>query len=96
MEIVFGWLIVALLLVLYRVTMGSEFVWLMASLLAWAEGRELFGDAIFSKMIFVTIVVITIPLYGLSFVRFVRRIYHRYRSPLLIGQRASDRAASSR
>ena len=97
MEIVFGWVIVALYLVLCRVTMGSDYVWLMASLMAWAECGELFGKEIFSKIILTVVVLITIPLYGLSFVRFIRRMYHRHRSPpLLVRQRVTSAASRGR
>jgi len=84
MEIIFGWLIVAILLVLYRVTMGSDFAWLMFGLMAWAQGRELLGEETFGGVILAVVVLITIPLYGLGFVRFVRRICSRRRSPLLL------------
>jgi len=93
MEIVFGWVIVALYLVLCRVTMGSDYAWLMASLMAWAECGELFGKEAVGA--FGLAVALTVFVIGWS-KKLVRWIHRRRSPPLLVRQRGTSAASWGR
>lgn len=80
MDIVIGWGVVALYLVVLYLCMGSDYVWLIGMLIGWAEARELFGEQWVGA--FGLTVALTVALVGWG-TKLTRWIRHR-RSPLLI------------
>ena len=91
MEIVFGWLIVALYLLLAIIFL-PEYGWLAAMFVAWLEAGELFGEQAVGA--FGLAVALTVVLVGWG--RNVVRWMHRRRSPLLVGQRGVGTAGGRR
>jgi len=80
MEIIFGWLIVAVYLVLAIVFL-PEYGWLAAMLIAWLEAGELFGEQAVGAFGLAVALTVALVGWGLKLVRWI----HRRRSPLLFG-----------
>lgn len=66
-----SWLTVILWLVL-AISLMPEYGWFMVILIGWVEGRELFGDASFGKIVLCTAALIAAYGYARNLTRWIK------------------------